>query len=84
MRSRELEKRTLSSINPFLQMTAEIETNPSTMGSERSPPIACGFHIVKRGLGITAWTEVPVPGMYLHKAAYTVSRDGGNFFYLKS
>jgi len=44
-------------------MTAEIETNPSTEGSERSPPTACGFHIVKRGLGIIVWTKVPVPGV---------------------
>lgn len=29
----------LSSINPFLHMTAEIKTNLSTMGSERSPPL---------------------------------------------
>lgn len=61
MRSRELEKISNSSINPFLQMTAEIETNSSTTGSERSPAIACCFHIVKRGLGLIPWTKVLWP-----------------------
>ena len=71
MRSRELEKITLSSINPFLYMTAEIKTNPSTTGSERSPPIACGSHIVKRALGIIAWTKVTGPRSVCQGCTYT-------------
>lgn len=37
------ENNSLSSINPFLQVTAEIETNPSTRGSEISPPMHVVF-----------------------------------------
>lgn len=38
-----VENNSLSSIDPFLQIAAEIETNPSTGASERSPPMHVFF-----------------------------------------
>lgn len=48
----------LSLITPFLHAT-EIEMDPLIIDLERSPPIACGFHIIRRGLGNNGQDQGP-------------------------